>query len=205
MKLEIRKMLGGTMKGDLPSYIILPFQWVAVVFVLAVLILAWTQAQPTLSSTAATFGLPLTGTAVAGIPGLNQTTYLNVGNQLYSFDPYLAFIFFFLLIAVALSTLFLSPNPIGWYIGILFAPFLFWISSYVSNFAYEMFTQPALATVLPYLKDTITIMAQLPVIVFLFYIIYLIGLSVRVMFYNPQQSNSTNAELQAALDRRMGR
>ncbi len=188
---------GHQMKADLPTFIIAPLQWIALVLVLAVLVLAWQQTTPILATTANAFGLPVSGTAVAGIKGLNQSTYLNIGNQLYNFDPYLALVFFFIMIAAALSTLFLNPNPLAWYIGILFSPFLFWISSYTSNFAYQMFTQPALANAVPFITLSIFIMSQLPAIVFLFFCVYLVGISIRVYFYNPAQSNQRNAEAAA--------
>ena len=190
------------MKLDFATFIVTPIMWIAVVFVFAVLILAWQQAQPVLSQTANTFGLPLTGTAVPGITGLNQTTYLQVGNQLSNFDVYLSFIFYFLMIATAISTLFLSPNPIAWYIGILFSPFIYWIGSYVSNFAYTIFTQPALLAARPVMTNVIYIMAQLQDITILFFFVYLICLAVRVYFYNPAKSNQASDDLMAAMERR---
>ena len=185
IKAGFHREMHRNMRADIATYIVTPILFVAVVAVLAVLLLAWAQAVPILTQVSNSLGLQPTGTSGTGIAGLNQTTYLQVGNQLYNFDVYIAFIFYFLLIATCLSTLFLNPNPISWYVCILFSPFVYWIGSYVSNWAYKIFTMPIFATVTPFMGNVIFIMAQLQDITIIFFFMYIVCMAVRIYFYNP--------------------
>ena len=181
-----KKIPGKTMRGDFLAFVYIPLMLIVFGLVTAVLILGWLQAAPILSATANSIGLPLTGTAVAGAPGINQTTYLNIGNLLYTMPEYEVIIFYVALLSVGISTYFLAANTIGWLIAVILAPVLLWITTYIDNFAYQAFTQPVLANAIPYLAPVLTVLEQLGTIVFLFYLFYIILLSIRVFFSNPK-------------------
>lgn len=183
---------------QLASFITIPILFVVIVAVMAVLFIAWQTAQPTLSHLATQSGVPLNGTGISGVAGINQTTYLNVGNNLYSFDFYVVLIFYIAMLSISLATLVLGGSPIAWLIAVLFAPFVYWTSAYISNIAYTIFSQAVLTNSLNYLPSSIAVMAQLQNITILFYVIYIIALSVRLIFYNAAQTAtpSTPRQLQ---------
>jgi hypothetical protein len=202
-----QKIPGGIKKADLASFFVMPLLFIVLVFVLAVLILAWQKSQPILSTTANAFGLPVTGSAIhyqngSAVFGVNQTTYLNIGSLLYSWDLYLPIIFFFVLLSISLSTLLLAPNPISWMVSILIAPFVYYINVHYGNFAYQIFTQAVLQNATAKLPQSITVMSQLSTITAIFIFLWIICLGVRIFFYSPAQSRQASQELQQAMERR---
>ena len=177
-------------KADMPAFILAPLSLIVCAFVAAVIFMAWGQATPILQQASNTVGLPVNGSALAGAKGINQTTYLNVGNQMYNFDGWMVFVFYFVLIGAIASTLMLSPNPLGWVVGIIMAPVIYYINTYLETFAHQIMTQPVMSAALFHLPQTITVLAQLPMITELFYIGYICCLSIRIYFFSPQNPTS---------------
>jgi hypothetical protein len=199
-------ILHKSVKADFPAFISIPATFIVLALVLVVLIKAWNLSTPLLNTTAKQIGLPLNGTAIAGVKGLNESAYLQIGNQLYNFDFYLPLIFYFAMLSIAIATLLKSPNPIAWMLGILFAPFIYWITSYESNIAYAIFTQHILQTQVGAIPTIVGIMAQLNNITIFFYILYILGMAIRVYFYQPPIGTSNQQQQMAELlQRRMGR
>lgn len=178
----------------MPAFILGPLSLIVCAVVAAVIFLAWAQAVPLLSQTSNTVGLPVNGTAIAGVKGINQTTYLNVGNQMYNFDGWMVFVFYFVMIGAIASTLMLSANPLGWMVGILMAPVIYYVNIYLETFAHQILTQPVMSAALFHLPQTITVLAQLPMITELFYVCYLVALSVRIFFWNPAAQPQSGRE-----------
>ena len=199
-----KKIPGKSMKGDFLAFVYIPFMLIVFGLVTMVLILAWQQSLPILSATANTVGLPVTGTAIAGAPGINQTTYLNIGNLLFQMPEYEVIIFYVAMLSIGISTYFLAANTIGWLVAVILAPFLLWLTTYIDNFAYLAFTQPVLANALVYLAPVTTVLEQLGTIVFLFYLFYIVLLSIRVFFSNPK-GNSGGGQERSELTEAMGR
>ena len=92
------------MRGDFPFFAILPIIMLAITFITSVLFMAWQQVTPVINASM----------NQVNAPQQYHQAYMSVGNNLYTFDMYLAFIFFALLLASIASTVFLSSNPIAW-------------------------------------------------------------------------------------------
>ena len=169
-------------KADLPAFSVIPIVMLAVTVVTAVLLQGWALAATVLNQTAAT---------IPNFPSSYTNTYINVGNNLNSFNIYLPLIFFALLLGTIMSMIFLPVNPLNWIVGVIFLPFIYYIGAWLSNVALLVFTQSAIAKgigLLPYMQF---IYANLQTIVFFFAVIYVIGLAIRVFFFNPAATSSS--------------
>ena len=180
------------MRGDIIAFFIVPLIFMILVFITSVVLLSWQTVQPIESGIMAN---------TVGFNAINSTfpnqhpiqAWLGIGNQLYSFDYYLPFIFYMLMMAIIFSTVLLQPDPISWLVGVFYLPVIYYVSAYISNMAHAIFTQTIIAGGVSHLPYSIQILANLATITFLFSILYVIAIAIRMWFY-PQQHGGQQTE-----------
>lgn len=171
------------MRGDFPFFAILPIIMLAITFITSVLFMAWQQVTPVINASM----------NQVNAPQQYHQAYMSVGNNLYTFDMYLAFIFFALLLASIASTVFLSSNPIAWMVGIVLLPFTYFIAAEESNVARSILMNSAIKSGVVHLSFMQVIFANLDLIVIIFAAIYVIMLGIRMYFFNPAGSGGSSA------------
>lgn len=163
------------MRGDFPAFAIIPIVFLVLFVVTAILLIGWQQVTPIINASMNS----------VNAPAQYHNAYMNVGNNLYSFDTYLVMIFFFVELATLLSTVLLDVNPISWLVGILLLPFVYYIAAWESNIARAVALQPVLAAGVSHLPLSQLTLAHLDLITILFAAMYVVLLGVRLYFYSP--------------------
>ena len=169
----------GTMRADALAFFFVPLIFLALVFVTAVVILAWQTTAPILNSTENQFHVNAT---YRNIP-------ISIGGNLYSFDAFLPFIFYMIMIAIIFSAVLLDPDPLSWLVGIVYMPIIYYVSAFISNDAHAIFVQPILTNGIVRLPQSLAILANLPTITAIFGLLYLIALAARVWTFKPGQAH----------------
>ena len=157
------------------------------VFVTSVVIVTYATSISVLNTTMAGFGIT-PGASCATIKNCSAIP-AHIGNNIYQFDYFLPFIFYMVMMAIIFSTVLLQPDPLGWLVGVFYLPIIYFVSAYISNIAHTIFTQSVIAAGVSHLPLSIQILANLPNITFLFALLYVIALAIRIWFY-PQHGGS---------------
>jgi hypothetical protein len=174
-------------KGDFLAFFVVPIIFLALTFITAVMIMSSQMVEPILNRTMQSMG----------VSAANQQIPANIFSNLNNFNTYLPIIFFFVMMGVIFSTVLLSTNPLEWLVGVIYAPLIYYLSAYVSNMAKTMLTTQVtlagnvtLAGAIAKLPLPVQILANLPTITFLFALLYIVALALRIWFYpvNPNQN-----------------
>jgi hypothetical protein len=142
-------------------------------FITSGLIVAFDQAAPILNQTANAFHENST----------YQNIPINLGHNLYNFNTYLPLIFYFVMMAIIFSTVLINSDPLSWLVGVIYIPFIYFVSVYISNAAHTLLTTPAIAGGVAHLPAPLVILANLPTVTFLFGLLYIVALALRIWFF----------------------
>lgn len=173
------------MKGDVTAFAIVAIVFLFLTLATAGVFEAYQQTEVILVNTMTGFG----------VPAAQQQVQQNLGGNLYQFDTYLSLVFYFVMLAIIFSTVFLNPDPLSWLVGIIFLPINYYISAWISNIARSVLTQAVLQNGVSYLLQSITILANLQTITFLFGLMYLVALAVRIWAFSPVSGKPSNQKL----------
>ena len=163
------------MRGDFPFFFYAPVIFMALMLVTAVMFIAWQTTLPILNQTASGLNVPQNYKVIPA----------QIGSNMYSFDTYLVIIFFFAMLGSILSTVLLNTDLTSWIVGVILLPFVFYVSSFITNIARVALTMPIIAQEGNHLKLSLHVMANMQTIVIAFAVFYVVAIAVRLYFYKP--------------------